>query len=169
MNKFLLATSVTFLLLTTACDRKEKVEATEEANKELAVTTRPDAATTTTTAASTMANGTAADPVPSIDPDDVKFERVDRSVNPLNEMTQEEKNAKLMEVSEDEVATQAIEFMESRLELTQEQKDKIYAISAELNLSQKTASDRKAALKALRRRIKTDVLTAAQKRQFRRR
>lgn len=156
MNHFLYFIAAITLLSTTACDRSEAVQEAREANSELVTTERGPAKP-------------AADATKVEEGQELELKRVDRSENPLEDLTQEEKNTKLIEVTEDEVADQAIEFMSTRIDLTDEQKDKIYAISAELNLANKGAADRKTALKALRKRIKTDVLTANQMRQFRQR
>lgn len=156
MKNLLYLLCASLVLLTISCDRNEAVQQAQESNNEL-VSTNGDVDNPST-------DGTKVEAEQKLN-----LERVARSENPLEDLSQEEKNTKLIEVTEDEVADQAIEFMSTRIELTEEQKEEIYAISAELNLAGKGASDRKASLKALRKRIKKDVLTADQMRQFRNR
>ena len=144
---------LTVCLLLTACDRGATVERAERENRELTPVPR---------------NNAEGEVVPGSTADlgDSDEQVLIRAESPLKDLSQSERNAKLMEVTDDEVANQAIAFMESRIDLTEEQKETIYRISDELNLNEKGAADRRAALKALRKRIKTDVLTADQMRQF---
>ena len=158
MKKLQLLSLATFLLLSVACDRSAAVEEAQASSEELAPVARPAATASTTT----KKDGTKEE----VEPQRLELQKVELAESPLKDLSQEERNTKLLTTTDDEVATQAIEFMESRVTLTDEQKAEIIAFSKELNLSDKDATDRRTALKTMRKKIKREILTADQLRQF---
>ncbi|OAV44842.1 hypothetical protein [Lewinella sp. 4G2] len=147
--------AIALLASTVSCDRTAAVQEAKEDNAELVPTTTAGETPTT-----------AQDGVKTDDENTLELKKVEVSTSPLKDLSEAERNTKLIEATDDGVASQAIAFMESRVTLTATQKEQIVAFADELNLSDKNAGSRRAALKTMRKKIKNEILTPDQLRQF---